>query len=177
MRTKNLTVHIQSNRILSLAKNGTWIEKKKLERTLSRIITHGPAQNARNHARPHRNETRRRRRRDQPRDRPRAETDHAIFPLIPEIKQAPDHAPERGGEHRIPDGVDGAEVSTKRGAAVEPEPAEPEDECAEADEGDVVWAEIEQLFFATATETPGVGESCDTAADLNGPTTYREFKL
>lgn len=162
--------------ILSLAK-AEHKQKKIIERTFSRIITHCPAQNTRNHAPPRRNKPRRRRRRDQPRNRPRTKPNHAILPLIPKIEQAPDHAPKRGGQHRVPDGVDGAEIGTEGGAAVEPEPAEPEDEGAEADEGDVVRAEVEEFFFATATEAPGVCESCDAAADLDGSATYSKFEL
>ena len=57
---------------------------------------------------------------------------------------------------------------TEGRATVECEPAEPEDEGAEVDHGDVVRAEVEELLLAPTAEDPGVCEAGNAAADLDG---------
>lgn len=44
------------------------------------------------------------------------------------IEEAPHHGAERGGDHGIPDGKDGAQVGAKCRTAVEAQPSEPEQE-------------------------------------------------
>ncbi len=74
-----------------------------------------------------------------------------------------------GGQARVPAGHGGAQVGAEGGAAVEAEPAEPEQGGAEGDEGDVVGPEVEHHLLVAAAEDPRVGEGGDAGADLDGP--------
>ena len=65
--------------------------------------------------------------------------------------------------------MNGAEVGTESGAAVEPEPAEPEEDCAEDDVRDVVGLVGEALGSVAAAlgEVEGDGEGSGSRGDVD----------
>lgn len=91
---------------------------------------------------------------DETRDGTGAPADHG--PLLSQavIEETPGHGGEHGSEARVPGGHDGAEVGTEGGTTVESEPTEPEEDCAESDEGDVVGTEVHHHLLIAAAENP-----------------------
>lgn len=140
------------------------------ERTFGAKVAADAGSDAENDAGPGVEKTRGRCGSDEARDGTRAPTDHGPFLGETEIEEAPGHGGEHGGQARVPAGHDGAEVGAKGRAAVESEPAKPEEDGAEGDERDVMGAEVHHHALVAAAEDPGVGERGDTGANLDGDT-------
>ena len=71
-----------------------------------------------------------------------APSNHAPLLCKSEIKQAPSHRCEHGGQARVPASHDCTKVGSESRSAVESQPSEPEENCSEGNEGNVVRSEI-----------------------------------
>lgn len=87
-----------------------------------------------------------------------------------EIENAPSHGRDHGCQARVPARHDRPEVSTECRPSVEAEPAEPEEDGAECNQGDVVWAKVEHHLLVSPTKNPGVGEGGHSGNDLDRAT-------
>jgi len=127
--------------------------------------------NTQDNAGPGRDKSGGRRGGDKSRDSARAPADEG--PLLGEavIEEAPSHGRKHGSQARVPAGHGSAEVGAKGRATVESQPAEPEEDGAEGDEGDVVGAEVEHHLLVTSTEYPGVCQSRSSRSDFDRSTT------
>lgn len=107
---------------------------------------------------------------DEARDGAGAEADGAPFPLEAVVEQDPGEAAARGGQVGHVAGHDGAEVHGQRGAAVEAEPADPEEDGAEDDVGHAVRAVWEALRLGVArslAEHDAVRERAGARGDVH----------
>ena len=104
---------------------------------------------------------------NKPRDETGAETDHGPFAGKTEIEDAPSDSGHDGGEVGVPACHERAEVRAEGGTAVESEPAKPEEDGAESDEGDVVRAEVEEHLLLALSEDEGVGQCADSGTNLD----------
>lgn len=118
---------------------------------------------------PRRDEAGRRSGSDETRDGTGAPADKRPLPSQTEIENAPSHGAEHGRQAGVPAGHGCPEVGAEGRAAVEAQPAEPQEDGAESDEGDVVRSEVEHHPFVSATEDPRVGHGRHTGDDFDGP--------
>lgn len=95
--------------------------------------------------------------------------DHGELAGQAPVEEDPGHRGHGGGEVGVPRGHDRAQVGAEGGAAVEAEPAEPQEDGAEEDEGDVVRAEVEHHLLLALAEHKRVGEHGHAGGDLDGP--------
>lgn len=119
-------------------------------------------------------ETRSRSDSDQARDGARAETDGRPLLVEAVIEEHPGNATDGGSEMGHDAGHDGTHVGGERRAAVEAEPADPEEDRAEHDVGDVVGSVGEAVGVRVAgalAEHDGVCESCGAGRDVDGGST------
>lgn len=107
---------------------------------------------------------------DEARNETRAPADHGPLARKAPVKKNPGHRTEHTSKVGVPASHDSAEVGTESRATVEREPAEPEEDGAESDEGDVVRAEVEHHLLLTTAKNHGVGERSHTRHNLDGST-------
>lgn len=107
---------------------------------------------------------------DEARDGTGAETDGAPLLLEAVIEKSPGNGAARGSEVGHVAGHDSADVHAESGTAVEAEPADPEEDGAEHDVGDVVRTVREAVVARVAgalAEHQGVGESASSRGDVD----------
>lgn len=100
-----------------------------------------------------------------------AEADGAPLPLQPVIEQDPGQATDAGGNVGDDAGHDGTKVGGQGAAAVEAEPADPEEHSPQNDVGDVVGAvgqAIDLVVAVALAEHERVGEGGGAGADVHG---------
>lgn len=137
-------------------------------------VAEDTADNAEDEGRPRRDEAGAGSDGDQAGDGTAAEADRAPLPLQPVVEQAPGQATDRGGDVRHDAGHDGTHVGRQGAAAVEAEPADPEEDGAQDDVGDVVGAvrqPVDLVVAGTLAEHERVGEGSSARADVNRGTT------
>lgn len=107
---------------------------------------------------------------DETDDRSGAEPDGGPLSLETPVEDEPGQSSDRGGEVGDDAGGDGSEVGGEGGSSVEPEPSEPEEDCAEDDVGRVVRLERESLgsVAASLAEVAGDGERGSSRRDVDG---------
>jgi len=108
---------------------------------------------------------------DKARNETGAPTDHRPLARQAPIKENPSHGTEDTSKVGVPAGHRSAEVGAERRAAVECEPAEPQEDSAESDERHVVRAEVEHHLLLATSEDHGVGERRHARNDLDGSAT------
>jgi len=108
---------------------------------------------------------------DKTRNETGAPADHRPLACKAPIKKNPGHGAENTGKVGVPASHCSAKVGTEGRATVECEPAEPQEDSAESDERNVVWAEVEHHLLLTTSEYHGVGERRHTRNDFDGSTT------
>ena len=104
---------------------------------------------------------------DESRDAARAPADHGPLAGEAVVEDAPCHGSKHGGETRVPAGHDSTEVGAKGRATVETQPAEPQEDGTQGDEGDVVRAEVHHHLLVAAAKDPRVGQRGNTGSDLD----------
>lgn len=100
-----------------------------------------------------------------------AEANGGPLALEAEIEEDPGETAHRGGQVGVEAGDDGADVHGEGGAAVEAEPADPEEDGADDDVGDVVRPPGHAGVVAVAgalAEHEGVGEGGGAGGDVDG---------
>lgn len=95
-----------------------------------------------------------------------AETNHGVLFLDSVIEQTPDNTTGGCGDAGVEGSIYGSEVGAKGRTGIETDPSEPEHECAEGDEGDVVWTEVDELALVSTSDDPRIGQTTDTRADF-----------
>jgi hypothetical protein len=99
-----------------------------------------------------------------------AEADGAPLPLEAVVEQDPGHAPDRGSEMGHHARHDRAHVRTEGRAAVEAEPADPEEDRAENDVRHVVWTVRQAtgiIVSSPFSQHDGVRESSSAGRDVH----------
>lgn len=103
-----------------------------------------------------------------------AETNSAPLPLQTVIQETPGKATNTSSNVCDDAGHDGTQVGPEGTAAVEAEPAEPQEHCAENDVRDVVRSVWQPVVFAVpraSSKHQGVGERRGARGDVDGRTT------
>ena len=108
---------------------------------------------------------------DKARNETGAPADHRPLTCQAPIEKDPSHGAEDTSKVGVPASHRSAKVSTEGRAAVECEPAEPQEDSAKGDEGNVVWAEVEHHLLLAASENHRVGERRHTGDDFDRSTT------
>lgn len=144
------------------------VVKQELE--LSRKVANGTRNNAKRNSRRSPNEPRRRRDRNKTRDRTGAEPNDGpllLEPVVPNHPRQPAHA-RRKVSHNAR--LSRTQVRGKGRAAVEPEPAEPEEDCAEDDVGGVVGLVREALCSVAGalSEVDGNSQCGGSGGNVDG---------
>lgn len=106
---------------------------------------------------------------DEAGDGTRAPADHGPLAGQPPIENAPAHRSEHGRQVAVPAGHGGAEVGAEGGAAVEAEPAKPQENGAESHQRDVVRAEVEHHLLLAPAKNQRVRQRRHAGHDLDGP--------
>jgi len=140
-------------------------------RTLRGVVAHDTRHDPQYNAPPRGDEAGRRGRSHQTRDGARTPADHRPLPRQTPVEDHPGYRGEGGSQVGVPARHGRAQVGTKGGATVEAQPAEPEEDRSEEDEGDVVRAEVEHHPFLATAQDHRVREGGQTGADLDGATT------
>lgn len=99
-----------------------------------------------------------------------AEANGGPLTLQAEIEQYPGQGGHGGGELGVVAGHDGADVHAQGGTAVETEPADPEEDGAKDDVGDIVGAPGHTGVLRVArtlSEHQGVGQGAGTGGDVD----------
>jgi hypothetical protein len=137
---------------------------------LRRVVTADRAHDPEDDRAPRRHEPTRRRDGDETRHSARAETDCAPLLLEAVVEQDPGHAADRGSEMGNHARHDRTHVCSERGAAVEAEPADPEEDRAEHDVRDVVRTVRQSTHIVVSpplAQHDGVGESSSAGRDVD----------
>lgn len=131
---------------------------------------HNARQEADQARNPGRHVTRSRRNTDQTSDGTRAGTDDGEAAFGADVvDEDPAEDAEGGGDMGVEGGSHGADRSIQGRAAVEAEPAEPDEDGAEEDEGRVVRLAVDGVAFVFAlAEDEGVGEGAAAGGDVDG---------
>lgn len=110
---------------------------------------------------------------DQTGDSPTAEPDGAPLLLEAVIHQTPGETTDTGGDMGDDTGHDGTQVSGEGTAAVEAEPADPEEHGTQDDVGDVmgpVGEAVDVVVAGALAEHQGVGQGGGARGDVDGRT-------
>ena len=100
-----------------------------------------------------------------------AEANSAPLLFEPVIKQAPSQPTDTGSNVRNDAGHDGAHVCAERAAAVEAEPADPEEDGTQHDVGDIVgtvWQTVDLVVAGALAEHQRVGKCRSARGDVHG---------
>jgi hypothetical protein len=136
--------------------------------TLGGEVRNDSGGDAKNDAAPGSQETGGGRGSDKTRDDTGAPADHGPLASQAPIEENPGHGGKHGSKVAVPAGHDGTKVGAESRAAVEAEPAEPQEDGAESDERDVVGTEVEHHLLLTTAKDHRVCEGRASRNNLDG---------